>query len=112
MRLTRRLAPAMSKREKGGYIINISSVAGLDAMPGMGGYNAAKFGFTGWAKSTQQVDHFTHDSKNCYLSQELRCCCTTDLQKLAGLPVIWSAALLFEEVLCRFLTASLTHSVC
>ena len=65
MRLTRRLAPAMSKREKGGYIINISSVAGLDAMPGIGGYNAAKFGFTGWAKSTQQVDHFTHDSKNC-----------------------------------------------
>jgi short-subunit dehydrogenase len=68
MRLTRRLAPAMIEREKGGYIINISSVAGLDAMPGIGGYNAAKFGFTGWAKSTQQVDHFTHDSKNCCLS--------------------------------------------
>lgn len=55
MRLTRRLAPEISKRQDGGYIINISSVAGLEALPGIGGYNAAKFGFTGWAKSTYQV---------------------------------------------------------
>ncbi len=55
MRLTRRLAPEISKRESGGYIINISSVAGFEALPGIGGYNAAKFGFTGWAKSTNQV---------------------------------------------------------
>lgn len=54
MRLTRRLAPEISKRKNGGYIINISSVAGLEALPGIGGYNAAKFGFTGWAKSTYQ----------------------------------------------------------
>lgn len=61
MRLTRRLAPAMSKRE-GNYIINISSVAGFEAVPGIGGYNAAKFGLTGWAKSTYQVPRCTPHS--------------------------------------------------
>lgn len=55
MRLTRRIAPALSKRQAGGHIINISSVAGIEAMPGVGGYNAAKFGLTGWSKSIQQV---------------------------------------------------------
>ncbi|EIE21852.1 NAD(P)-binding protein [Coccomyxa subellipsoidea C-169] len=54
MRLTRRIAPAISKRQAGGHIINISSVAGIEALPGIGGYNAAKFGLTGWSKSIQQ----------------------------------------------------------
>lgn len=55
MRLTHHLAPAMSEREGGGHIINISSVAGLEAMPGFAAYAAAKFGLTGFSKFTFEV---------------------------------------------------------
>lgn len=55
MRLTHHLAPAMSQREGGGHIINISSVAGLEPMAGFAAYSAAKFGLTGFSKSTFEV---------------------------------------------------------
>lgn len=55
MRLMRHLAPQMSQRQDGGHIINISSVAGLEAMPGFAAYAAAKFGLTGFSKSSFEV---------------------------------------------------------
>ncbi|BDA47076.1 3-oxoacyl-[acyl-carrier-protein] reductase FabG [Coccomyxa sp. Obi] len=52
MRLTHHLAPQMSQRQDGGHIINISSVAGLEALPGFAAYVAAKHGITGFSKSS------------------------------------------------------------
>jgi hypothetical protein len=55
MRLTRHLAPIMAKKDSGGRIINIISILGLQAVKGTAAYNAAKFGMTGWSKSTFEV---------------------------------------------------------
>jgi NAD(P)-dependent dehydrogenase (short-subunit alcohol dehydrogenase family) len=38
-------------RERGGYIINISSLAGQNAHPQMAAYNASKFGLNGFSIS-------------------------------------------------------------
>jgi len=45
--------PAMKKRG-GGYIINISSLAGQNAHPRMAAYNASKFGLNGFSESLMQ----------------------------------------------------------
>ncbi|MDM7922164.1 MAG: SDR family oxidoreductase [Pyrinomonadaceae bacterium] len=42
------------KRRKGGYIINISSLAGQNAHPGMAAYNASKFGLNGFSEALMQ----------------------------------------------------------
>jgi short-subunit dehydrogenase len=55
MRLTRRVAPAMTKREGGGHIINISSVAGIEPNKKQAAYSAAKYGLTGWSKASFEV---------------------------------------------------------
>lgn len=45
--------PAMKKRG-GGYIINISSLAGQNAHPRMAAYNASKFGLNGFSEALMQ----------------------------------------------------------
>ena len=49
--------PMMRKRG-GGYIINISSLAGVNAHPKMAAYNASKFGLNGFSEALmQEVRH-------------------------------------------------------
>ena len=49
--------PLMKKRG-GGYIINISSLAGVNAHPRMAAYNASKFGLNGFSEAMmQEVRH-------------------------------------------------------
>lgn len=49
--------PLMKKRS-GGYIINISSLAGTNAHPRMAAYNASKFGLNGFSEALmQEVRH-------------------------------------------------------
>jgi NAD(P)-dependent dehydrogenase (short-subunit alcohol dehydrogenase family) len=44
----------MMKKRGGGYIINISSLAGQNAHPKMSAYNASKFGLNGFSESLMQ----------------------------------------------------------
>lgn len=60
MRLTRYVTAAMAKREGGGHIINISSVAGIEPNPKQAAYSAAKYGFTGWSKASFDVSRTCH----------------------------------------------------
>ncbi len=46
--------PLLKKRESGGYIINISSLAGQNAHPKMAAYNASKFGLNGFSEALMQ----------------------------------------------------------
>jgi NAD(P)-dependent dehydrogenase (short-subunit alcohol dehydrogenase family) len=48
--MTRAAVPVM-KKGGGGHIVNISSVAGLVANPGISAYNATKFGLMGFSES-------------------------------------------------------------
>ena len=49
--------PLMKKRG-GGYIINVSSLAGVNAHPRMAAYNASKFGLNGFSEALmQEVRH-------------------------------------------------------
>jgi 3-oxoacyl-[acyl-carrier protein] reductase len=49
--------PLLKKRD-GGYIINISSLAGANAHPRMAAYNASKFGLNGFSEALmQEVRH-------------------------------------------------------
>jgi len=41
-------------KKKGGYIINISSLAGQNPHPGMAAYNASKFGLNGFSEALMQ----------------------------------------------------------
>jgi len=48
----------LMKRRGGGYIINISSLAGVNAHPRMAAYNASKFGLNGFTEALmQEVRH-------------------------------------------------------
>ena len=48
----------LMKRRGGGYIINISSLAGQNAHPKMAAYNASKFGLNGFSEALmQEVRH-------------------------------------------------------
>jgi 3-oxoacyl-[acyl-carrier protein] reductase len=48
----------MMKRRGGGYIINISSLAGQNPHPKMAAYNASKFGLNGFSEALmQEVRH-------------------------------------------------------
>ncbi|MCA1615811.1 MAG: SDR family oxidoreductase [Acidobacteria bacterium] len=53
-----REAIPLMKRRGGGYIINISSLAGANAHPEMAAYNASKFGLNGFSEALmQEVRH-------------------------------------------------------
>ncbi len=55
--LTQAALPAL--RESRGVIVNISSISGLRAFPGLGGYAASKFAVEGWSESlAQELEHF------------------------------------------------------
>ncbi len=48
----------LMKNRGGGYIINISSLAGVNAHPQMAAYNASKFGLNGFSEALmQEVRH-------------------------------------------------------
>lgn len=47
-------AVPMMKKRNGGYIINISSLAGQNAHPKMAAYNASKFGLNGFSEALMQ----------------------------------------------------------
>src|SRR6266436_4241608 len=48
----------LMKRRGGGYIINISSLAGANPHPNMAAYNASKFGLNGFSEALmQEVRH-------------------------------------------------------
>ncbi|HKA23514.1 MAG TPA: SDR family NAD(P)-dependent oxidoreductase [Candidatus Eisenbacteria bacterium] len=49
--LVTRAAVPLMKQQGGGHIVNISSVAGLVANPGISAYNATKFGLMGFSES-------------------------------------------------------------
>ena len=49
----RAAVPRMKKRG-GGYIFNISSLAGINAFPGAAAYNASKFGLNGFSEAMMQ----------------------------------------------------------
>lgn len=49
-----REAIPLMKRRGGGYIINISSLAGVNAHPRMAAYNASKFGLNGFSEALMQ----------------------------------------------------------
>jgi len=51
--------PQMKKRG-GGYIINISSLAGVNAHPRMAAYNASKFGLNGFSEALMQEVRHDH----------------------------------------------------
>jgi NAD(P)-dependent dehydrogenase (short-subunit alcohol dehydrogenase family) len=48
--MTRAAVPAM-KRQGGGHVVNVSSVAGLVGNAGLSAYNATKFGLMGWSEA-------------------------------------------------------------
>ena len=53
-----RAAIPVMKRRGGGYIINISSLAGANPHPSMAAYNASKFGLNGFSEALmQEVRH-------------------------------------------------------
>ncbi len=53
----REAIPLMRARG-GGYIMNISSLAGINAFPGLAAYNASKFGLNGFSEALfQEVRH-------------------------------------------------------
>ncbi|MGH7724993.1 MAG: SDR family oxidoreductase [Candidatus Eiseniibacteriota bacterium] len=55
---TRAVVPAM-KRQGGGAIVNIASVAGLVGNPNLSGYNASKFGLMGFSEAIMlELRHF------------------------------------------------------
>jgi NAD(P)-dependent dehydrogenase (short-subunit alcohol dehydrogenase family) len=70
--------PMMTKRD-GGYIINISSLAGQNAHPRMAAYNASKFGLNGFSESLMQevrqddikVSYICPGSVNTYFGGDL-----------------------------------------
>lgn len=59
-------AVPMMKKRGGGYIINISSLAGQNAHPRMAAYNASKFGLNGFSEALMQEVR-EHDIKVSYI---------------------------------------------
>lgn len=48
------------KEAGGGYIINVGSLAGKNAFPGGGAYNASKFGLIGFSEALMQEVRYDH----------------------------------------------------
>lgn len=52
---------------RGGYIINIGSLAGKNALPGMAAYCASKFGLIGFSESLMQEVRYDHIRVSCVM---------------------------------------------
>jgi len=61
----RQALPRLRKRG-GGFVINISSLAGKNAIAGGAAYNASKFGLTGFSEA-MMLDHRYEDVRVCYI---------------------------------------------
>jgi NAD(P)-dependent dehydrogenase (short-subunit alcohol dehydrogenase family) len=61
----REAVPRLRKRG-GGFVINISSLAGKNAIAGGAAYNASKFGLTGLSEA-MMLDHRYEDVRVCYI---------------------------------------------
>jgi NAD(P)-dependent dehydrogenase (short-subunit alcohol dehydrogenase family) len=61
----REAMPRLRKRG-GGFVINISSLAGKNAIAGGAAYNASKFGLTGFSEA-MMLDHRYEDVRVCYI---------------------------------------------
>src|SRR2546430_15594342 len=61
-----RSAIPLMKAAGGGYIINISSLAGKNPFAGGGGYNASKFGLNGFTEA-MMLDHRKDDIRVSYI---------------------------------------------
>ena len=57
----------LMKRGGGGYIINIGSLAGKNAMPGGAAYCASKFGLIGFSESLMQEVRYDHIRVSCVM---------------------------------------------
>lgn len=55
----------LMKLRGGGYIINISSLAGQNAHPGMAAYNASKFGLNGFSEALMQEVRYDNIKVSC-----------------------------------------------
>ncbi len=75
MILTRYLAPAMVQTDKGGHILNVSSIYGRDPVPSYDAYAATKHGLSGWTMSTYAVR-----GPHCSMST-----CTAHLERLCAM---------------------------
>lgn len=54
-------------KNKGGYIINIGSLAGKNAIPGMAAYCASKFGLLGFSEALMQEVRYDHIRVSCVM---------------------------------------------
>lgn len=54
-------------KERGGYIVNIGSLAGKYAHPGSGAYCASKFGLIGFSEALMQEVRYDHVRVSCVL---------------------------------------------
>ncbi|MCC6341651.1 MAG: SDR family oxidoreductase [Bryobacterales bacterium] len=59
-----RLAMERFRKGKGGFVVNISSLAGKHAFPGGGAYNASKFGLNGFTEALM-LDHRADNVRVC-----------------------------------------------
>ena len=74
-------AVPMLRKRGGGYIINISSLAGQNAHPKMAAYNASKFGLNGFSEALMQevrqdnikVSYICPGSVNTYFGNDTPC---------------------------------------
>ncbi len=62
-----REAIPLMKRQGGGYIINIGSLAGRNAFPGGAAYNATKFGLIGFSEALMQEVRYDHIRVSCVM---------------------------------------------
>ena len=61
----------LMKRRGGGYIINTGSLAGKNAFPGGGAYNASKFGLVGFSEALMQEVRYDHIRVSCVMPGSL-----------------------------------------
>lgn len=54
-------------KDRGGYIINIASLAGKYAHPGSAAYNASKFGLLGFSEALMQEVRYDHIRVSCIM---------------------------------------------
>lgn len=54
-------------KERGGYIINVGSLAGKNPIPGMAAYCASKFGLLGFSEALMQEVRYDHIRVSCVM---------------------------------------------